>query len=112
MIPATPGEWYVFAGLTCVLFGGASWLTGAAVAGTWRPAWQVFTWSLLLAGFDRFLHYALFGGDLLSVGGALRDYAVILAVGLVAWRFTHVTRMVLQYPWLYRRTGPFSYRER
>lgn len=105
-------NWYVFIGLTCVLFGGVSWLTGTAIAATWRPAWQAAAYALLLTAFDRFLHFAVFYGDLLSVPHAVRDFIVILCVGLAAWRFTHVTCMVRQYPWLYRRTGVFSYRER
>lgn len=112
LIDNWPGDFYVFAGLTCVLFGGAAWLTGQAIAATWRPVWQVVAYAALLLVFDRFLHFALFGGELLSFWGAVRDYAVILGGGLCAWRITRVTRMVHQYPWLYRRTGLFSYRAR
>ena len=105
-------DWPAFLGLTVVLFGGAAWLTGQAIADTWRSAWQVAAWALLLAGFDRFLHWGLFGGELLSMLGLVRDYAVILAVGLVAYRITRVERTVRQYPWLYAKRGPFLLRER
>ena len=57
----------VFIGVTLVLFGGASWLTGQALAGTWRPVWQAFIYGPLLAAVDRFLIYALFEGDLASL---------------------------------------------
>lgn len=112
MTPHLVDNWYAFFVLTCVLFGGAAWLTGTAVAATWRPAWQVVAYGLLLLAFDRFLHFSLLDGELFSMVGAFRDYAVILAVGLVAWRINHVTRMVRQYPWLYERAGPFFYRAR
>lgn len=107
-----PADWPVFVGLTLVVFGGAAWLTGAAIAATWRSAWQVVGYGLLLALFDRFLSYALFGGELLSVGGFVRDSAAIVLVGLVAWRVNRVRRIVRQYPWLYERAGPLRWRER
>ena len=103
---------WVFLGLTCALFGLAAWLTGKAIAATWRPAGQVVAYGALLTAFDRFLHFALFNGTLLSVPGALRDYAVIAGIALVAWRLTLVAGMVRQYLWLYRRAGPFFWRAR
>jgi hypothetical protein len=101
----------VFVGVTLVLFGGAAWLTGQALAGTWRPAWQAFVYAPLLAAVDRFLIYALFGGELLSLPGYLFHAALLLAIMLLAYRFTRARRMVSQYPWLYERAGPFSWRE-
>lgn len=106
------GDLPVFLGLTVVLFGAAAWLTGAAIGGSWRPLWQVLAYGLLLTLFDRFLHFALFGGALLSVSGLVRDYVVICGVALVAWRVTRVALMVRQYPWLYRAAGPLVYRPR
>lgn len=105
-------DWPVFLGLTVVIFGGAAWLTGAAIAATWRSPWQMAGYGLLLTLFDRFLSYALFGGSLLSVGGFLRDLVVIVAIGLLAWRVNQVRRMVSQYPWLYERAGPLRWRRR
>jgi hypothetical protein len=69
-------------------------------------------YALLLGAADRFLAYALFDGALLSVPGYLIDTAVLVAITLVAHRITRAQRMVSQYPWLYRRTGLFSWRER
>lgn len=100
----------VFIGVTLILFGGAAWLTGQALAGTWRPAWQAFAYAPLLAAVDRFLIYALFEGDLTSLWGYLFHAALLLALMLVAYRVTRARRMVSQYPWLYERAGLFTWR--
>lgn len=105
---ASPG---VFIGLTVILFGGAAFMTGQAVGATWRPAWQVVPYAVLLAAADRFLSTALFGGRLFSLPAFLIATLVLVAIAFAAWRVTFVRKMVSQYPWLYRRTGLFSYRE-
>lgn len=102
----------VFLGLTCVVMGWAAFMTGQAVARTWRPMWQVFTYSALLACASRFLHFALFDGRLLSFTGFLADLVTLTLVGMAAYRMAHVAKMVSQYPWLYVRAGPWSYRDR
>lgn len=100
----------VFIGVTLVLFGGAAWLTGQALAGTWRPAWQAFAYAPLLAAVDRFLIFALFEGELLSPWGYLLHALLLLAIMLLAYRVTRARRMVSQYPWLYERAGLFAWR--
>lgn len=102
----------VFIGVTCILAGGAAWLTGQAVAATWRPAWQVVLYAFLLGLADRFIVFALFDGELLSLAGYVVDSLVLLAFAATAYRLTLVARMVRQYPWLYERTGAFAWRER
>jgi hypothetical protein len=106
------GDPAVFALFTVVVMGGAGYLTGQAVAGTWRPPWQAVLYALLLGAADRFLVFALFGGSLLSVRGYLVDTAVILALTMAAYRLTLARRMVRQYPWLYERAGLFRWRRR
>lgn len=101
----------VFLGLTVVLVGSAAWLTGRAIAETWRPASQLLFACLGLAIAARFLTFALFHGPLLSVSGFLIAYLVLAGLGLLAWRVTLVSRMVRQYPWRYRRVSPFAYEE-
>lgn len=102
----------VFIGLTVILFGGAAFMMGQAVAGTWRPVWQVVAYGALLALGDRFLVYALFGGELLSLTGYLVHAGVLIGIGLIAFRVMRTHKMVSQYPWLYERTGPFGWREK
>ena len=105
-------DWPVFLGLTICLFGGGAWLMGGAIAVTWRSYWQVVGYGLLLTLFDRFLHWGLFDGGLLSLSGFLRDGVTIIAIGLLSWRLGQVERMVRQYPWLFEKAGPLSWRER
>lgn len=103
-------DWPVFLGITVVLFGFASLMTGQALAATWRPAFWVVVYVLLLGVADRFIVWSLFEGDLLSPTGYLIDTAALLLIGLGSYRFTRARKMVSQYPWLYERAGPFSWR--
>lgn len=107
-----PDGWPVYLVFTGAIMGGAAALAGQALAANWRPARQMVAYGLLLAAVDRFLVFALFGGDLLSPWGFLADAALIEASGLCAWRFTRARRMVTQYPWLFERAGPFGWRNR
>jgi hypothetical protein len=101
----------VFLVLTVIIMGGAAYMTGQAVASTWRPYWQVLLYALLLGLTDRFLTFGLFEGELLSLSGFVVDTAVITAISLFAFRVTRVAKMVSQYPWLYRRDGLLNYQE-
>jgi hypothetical protein len=102
----------VFVALTGVIAGGAAIMTGAALADGWKPAWQVVFACFGLALADRFLVFALFQGELLSLSGFLIDFAVIALLALLAYRVTMVRKMVTQYPWRYERVSVFAYRER
>lgn len=100
----------VFLGLTVVLLGGAAFLTGQAVATTWRPVSQLLFYCFLLGLTGRFLTWGLFQGELLSLSGFLVGTAVLMAIGLFAYRITWVSKMVSQYSWLYERTSLWTYR--
>ena len=90
----------VFIGLVVVIAGGAAVLMGQAIAKTWRPAWQVVAYALLLAVVSRFFVYALFDGRMLLLSGYLADAIVLCGLGLIMFRVTRVRMMVTQYPWL------------
>jgi ABC-type uncharacterized transport system permease subunit len=108
LLGTSPG---VFIGLTVILVGGAAILAGRAIGGNWKPAWQVVAACFGLALADRFLTFALFEGELLSLTGLLASFAVLVLMGLAAWRIARVSKVVGQYPWRYRRTSPFAYTE-
>lgn len=93
------------------LGGPAAWLAGRAIALGWRSWLEVVVAAMALAAAARFIHFALFGGDLLSLPSFGCDFALFLAVGLIAWRATRAAQMVRQYPWLYSRAGPLNWRE-
>lgn len=102
----------VFIGLTLVLVGGCAGMAGQALAKTWRPLWHVFPYVLLLGCADRFLVYALFQGQLLSLAGYLLDTAVLLLISLFVYRVTRAHQMCTQYPWIYQRVGWLNWRQR
>jgi hypothetical protein len=102
----------VFLALTVIVAGGAAIMTGRALADGWKSSWQVVFACFGLALADRFMVYALFEGEILSLSGFLIGFVVITALALLAWRVTLVRRMVSQYPWRYERVSLFNYRER
>ena len=99
--------------LVTILMGGwAAWMTARGFALTWRPYWQCVLALLVLAGAVRFFHFALFEGTLLTLHYYLVDAAVVLVIGSLGFRVTRARQMTRQYPWLYERTGPLTWRER
>jgi Domain of unknown function (DUF6867) len=110
--PVTSGfDWPVFLGVTVILCGFAAFSTGRALAATWRPAHWAVPYAALLGAVDRFLHWSLFDGYLLSPVWYLVDTAILIVIALAAYRLTQASKMVRQYPWLYHRAGLFSWRE-
>jgi hypothetical protein len=98
--------------VTGVIGGGAAWLSGRAIAGTWRPLGHVIGYMMLLGAAVRFVHFALFEGTLLSLPSYATDTVYLIVTGMLAWRITRVNQMVRQYNWLYERVGLLSWRER
>ena len=98
--------------VTVVVMGFAAFMTGQALAGTWKSMWQVVLYCLLLGVGDRFLIFSLFEGELLSLSGYVIDTAVLVAISLFAYRLTQARKMTSQYPWIYERAGLLSWRDR
>jgi hypothetical protein len=101
-----------FVFVTLILGGGAAWLAGRAIGGSWEPAWKAALWMVPLAAAVRFIHYALFSGSLVTLHFFLVDLAILVAAALAGHRVTLAGRMVRQYAWLYERAGPFGWRPR
>lgn len=96
--------------VTVILGGGAAWLAGRAVAGSWEPAWKAAAWMVPLAAAVRFIHYALFSGSLLTLHYFVVDLLVLVALALAGHRVRLVRQMTRQYDWLYESAGPFAWR--
>lgn len=101
----------VFIGVTVVLFGGAGWMAGRALATAWQPLGYVIPYGVLMGLGARFLTFALFHGKLLSWSGYLLSTMVIIILMCVAYRFYYTRQMVRQYPWMYERRWLFTWRE-
>jgi hypothetical protein len=100
---------FVFILVTVILGGGAAWLSGRAIAATWRPWWHVAFYMCVLGFAVRFMHMALFEGTLLSLHYYLVDTAVCLLIGFLGFRVTRAGQMVTQYAFLHSRAGPLSW---
>lgn len=114
----------VFIGITVILSGFAAFLMGNAIAETWRPWWQNVAYGALLAFATQFIEFSLFDGAFFietlvssegkpmaqAVLGYLVDSVVLIGISLFAYRLTLAQKMVSQYPWLYERAGPFTWR--
>lgn len=112
MVELLGTTWPVFIGITGLLMGFAAFMSGQALANTWRPMWQVVPYCLLLGGADRFLTWGLFQGELFLLSGYLIDTLVLMSIAALAYRMTLARKMVTQYPWIYERTGVFTWRKK
>ena len=96
--------------VTGAIGGGAAWLTGRAIAATWRPFWHVVVYTLLLGAAVRFVHFALYEAALLSPASYAVDTLYLMILSALSWRATRAAQMATQYYWLYERTGPLSWK--
>ena len=96
--------------LLILLLGGAGAIaSGRAIARTWRPYLSVPPYMVVLAAALRFLNYALFQGDLLSIPGFIVALVVTIAASAYGYRVQRVHQMTTQYSWLYQKTGPLGW---
>ncbi|MCB9960173.1 MAG: hypothetical protein H6843_16375 [Rhodospirillaceae bacterium] len=102
----------VFVGLTLVLFGGAAFMAGQALANGWKTPLTGLFYCALLSFADMFLVYGLFDGDGTLVSGYIIRLVVLSTIFLTSYRVTQARKMVTQYPWVYERQGLFGWRTR
>jgi hypothetical protein len=103
---------WIFLIMTVIIGGGAAFLAGRGLASKWRPIWMAVAYMIPMGLALRFFHYALFDGVLLSLHYFITDTLVLVTGALLGYRLTRVSQMVSQYPWLYERSGPLSWRNR
>lgn len=96
--------------ILALVFGLCSWLAGQAAARGWRSLRVALGYAVLIALADRFLLFALRGASLLDPAGLAIALAMFLAMAALAFRWNQVDMMVSQYPWLYEKAGPLSWR--
>lgn len=98
--------------VTVAMGGWAGWMAARGLAKAWRPFWQIVPALLAVAALVRFIHFALFGGTLLSPHYYAVDAILVMIVGLAGYRWTRTRQMTTQYRWLYTRTSPLTWRAR
>ena len=101
---------WIFVILTVIFGGGAAFLSGRGMAMKWRPAWMPLLAMVPLTAGLRFLHFALFEAQLTSLHFFITDFIVLLAACFLGYRTTLARKMIRQYPWLYERSSPLSWR--
>jgi len=95
--------------ISCLLGGGAAWMTGRACALTWRPYFIAALYMLPLGGVVRYIHYVIFEATLTSLHYYLVDTGVLLLFCSIGFRIAQTRLMVRQYSWLYKKTSPFTW---
>jgi hypothetical protein len=105
------GNGWVFLLVTVVLGGSAAFMSGRAVAQTWRPYWHIPLYMVPIAATVRFFHYALFGEPMVSLQNYLVDFGLVLIAASLGFRLLRARQMAQQYHWLYRRNGLLHWRK-
>ncbi|MDE2579285.1 MAG: hypothetical protein KGL46_10795 [Hyphomicrobiales bacterium] len=98
MTALIPNLW-TFVGLTLVLGGAGAFVTGRAMAQTWRSAALALAAMAPLTLAVRFLHYALFQEPSDAARFAL-CFALLTGFALAGYRLARAAQMRRQYPWL------------
>jgi hypothetical protein len=98
--------------VTLAMGGSAAYLSGRAIAQTWRPFWVVPLYMLALAVAVRFCHFALFEETLLSPSSYALDFAIAFACAALGYRMVRARQMATQYAWLFRVHGLLGWRPR
>lgn len=98
--------------VTVALGGLGAWMTGRAVALTWRSKLALVRYCILLAMSVRFIHYALFQGTLISPWYFLVDLIVLLMIAFAGMQMTRSAQMAGQYSFEYERIGRFGWKRR
>ncbi len=95
--------------VTVILGGAAAVASGRAIAGSWKSFAIVPVYMVILSAALRFLQYALFQGDLLSIPEFVVTLALMLAAAGYGYRAQRTQQMVTQYSWLYSKAGPLGW---
>ena len=104
-----PSIWQFFF-VTCLLGGWAAWMTGRAVAQTWRSFPSLVLYLLVLGLGVRFIHHALFWGTMFTFQYYVVDTIVLMILGTLGYKYTRTNQMVTQYSWLYEKASPLTWK--
>ncbi|HYC25782.1 MAG TPA: hypothetical protein VEC58_07075 [Roseiarcus sp.] len=96
---------YIFLLLTVVLGGAAAIASGRALAKTWSPAWLIAPYMAVLSAAVRFLHFALYQEELLSLQYYIVTLVIALAAAYGGYRAMRAGQMATQYSWAFEKAG-------
>ena len=94
-----------FVVVTWLIGGGMAFAAGGAVADGWKSMAHLVFYTFLLTLADRFLHYALFDGTLLSLRHFVIDLLILLAFAYAGFRLRRQSQMRRQYGFRERAIG-------
>ena len=92
-----PNGMWIFLLVSVVMGGGTAYVSGKAVAQTWRPFWHAIWYALVLGLAVRFIHFALYQEVMLSAKNYIVDCALLLAATAAGFRVTRQRQMQDQY---------------
>jgi hypothetical protein len=95
-------SFWTFLVVVVLLCGGGAFVTGKAIAETWRPFWQVVLYAAMLAGVSRFLHYALFHLKMMDFTSYIVEFIVIFVLAAMGYTLARRRQMATQYGWTER----------
>ena len=98
MSALVPNIW-TFLALTLVIGGAGAFVTGRAMAQTWRGRWKAVAYMIPLAAGVRFLHYALFEEATAPAQAAI-CFVLLALLALAGFALARTGQMATQYPWL------------
>ncbi len=105
-------SFWVFLVLTIFAGGGAAYMGGRSLALGWKPIWLLVVYMMIFGAGLRFIHFALFQDMLSSLYYYIVQTLIIIGFALLGYRMTRTSQMTEQYPWLYERTGPLTWRSK
>ncbi len=103
---------WIFLVMTIILGGGAAFMAGRSLASGWKPIGLLLAYMVPFTAGMRFLHFALFEATLTSLHYFITDGLIFVASALLGYRLMRVAQMTTQYPWLYERSGPLTWKNK
>ena len=94
---AGPNGLWVFLLVTVILGASTAFVSGQAIAQTWRPFWHALGYALVIGLAVRFIHFALFEELLVSLRNYVIDCAVLVAAASAGFTVARRYQMQLQY---------------
>ena len=98
--------------LTVIMGGGAAFMAGRALASGWKPIWLLLAYMIPFTAGLRFMQFALFENTLTSLSHFITHGIVLTAFALFGYRTYRTTQMTSQYPWLYEKVSPWSWKSK